>query len=300
MQFYPLHNSLLQAVTSEGVRKKDEAAIKSEPGETGAGARGDWARGKGHVLFPSSPIPPALPPQSILFLSTVCLRAWNRLTFEKSQTQDQADRQNGFFDPLSWLEDNLQNQHQSSRTIVFHSWYPHDVRAHIYHKAQRSSIGRFPLCKWCNRPALYSKLPRRSLYVDLHNRYRRSTDIAGAESWSSYVLCYGNYFIVRMSSRACDVMLLHVFMRPSCNAIYRVYIRKQASAPCAFIVCLLFLVNESTNYWHTFKLRMTVSRAFIQKRTGIWTFPLRNDRYWHQTNQKLIWTRNVPLSRFCG
>ena len=46
-------------------------------------------------------------------------------------------------------------------------------------------------------------------------------------------LLYGNYFIVRMPSRARDVMLPfcgihHIFVRPSRKSIYRVYITKQA------------------------------------------------------------------------
>ena len=57
--------------------------------------------------------------------------------------------------------------------------------------AEVSSIGRFPLCKWCKPTALYSNLRMSSLYIDLHDGFRRTT------------------------SCACDVMLL-VLRYPSC------------------------------------------------------------------------------------
>ena len=84
----------------------------------------------------------------------------------------------------------------------------------------------------CKPAALYSNLRRSSLYINLHDRYRRTTTSQARES-RSVVLYYGNFFIVRMSSRACDVMLLfcgilYAFARRSCKSKYRVYITNQA------------------------------------------------------------------------
>ena len=64
-------------------------------------------------------------------------------------------------------------------------------------------------------------------YILTYMMVPQNNNIAGARK-----LCFLYYFIVRMSSRACDVMfcgILHGFVRPSCKSIYRVYITNQAN-----------------------------------------------------------------------
>ena len=54
----------------------------------------------------------------------------------------------------------------------------------LNHRAQRSSMGRFPLCNLRTPSALYSNLRRSALYIDLHDGYRRTTTSQARESWS--------------------------------------------------------------------------------------------------------------------
>ena len=51
------------------------------------------------------------------------------------------------------------------------------------HRAQRSSIGRFPFCKWGKLTAQYSNSRGSSLYTDLHDGSRRTTTSQARESW---------------------------------------------------------------------------------------------------------------------
>ena len=86
--------------------------------------------------------------------------------------------------------------------------------------AQRSSIGRFPLCK-CFKPTPYS-------------------NIAGARK----LMCVLSYVCPRAPAMWCywSCGILHAFVRPSCKSIYRVYITNQAKK----LLCAMWLYTATS------------------------------------------------------
>ena len=52
----------------------------------------------------------------------------------------------------------------------------------LLHRAQRSSIGRFRFCKWGKLTTHYNNSRGSSLYIDLHDGYRRATASQARES----------------------------------------------------------------------------------------------------------------------
>ena len=109
------------------------------------------------------------------------------------------------------------------------------------------SVGRSILPQGTSRPTESCGGVR---YILTYMMVPQNNNIAGARKLKCVLYC----FIVRMSSRACDVMLLfcgifHVFVRPSCRSIYRVYITKQAKEfLCALWYCI-WLRNKRRLSW---------------------------------------------------
>ena len=92
----------------------------------------------------------------------------------------------------------------------------HPTRIGPGHKGQRSSIGRFSLRKWCKPTALQSKLRMSSLYIGLHDAYRRTTTSQARESWCVFYIIIISLIILlltrtRTNARArlrCNVIVL--------------------------------------------------------------------------------------------
>ena len=91
------------------------------------------------------------------------------------------------------------------------------------HRAQRSSIGRFPLCKWCKPTALQQLAEKFAVYW-LTWWVPQNNNIAGVRK----LMCFFNIMVINLSyvcSRAPAMWcywfccILHAFVRPSCKSI---------------------------------------------------------------------------------
>ena len=131
------------------------------------------------------------------------------------------------------------------------------------HRAHRSSIGRFSLRWWCTPTALYtatcSYLRRSSLYIDLHDGFRRTTTSQARESWCVFLLFYCLRVHWQMPARACDMMLLFcgivlAFSRPSCKSILSVDTTERVNnktPQCAPCVATSPWIHPSLAWWCT-------------------------------------------------
>ena len=158
---------------------------------------------------------------------------------------------------------------------LIETWYHykgtvHNVSCHTImsysswsqHRGQRSSIDRFSLRKWCKPTALYSKLRMSSLYIDLHDAYRRTRTSQACESWRVY------YIIERDETLFLTKILLPVTrdwfqeFKPlfagdvmfwcflnTFSAIVEIFLQTDCSQPGDFIQIHLFRSMWSGGYW---------------------------------------------------